>query len=120
MDMVEKVAAALFNLEHDGAFGNKASTRMLFGRHRVTYDEIAQGVRDGVYDDLALGNVHKLARVVIEAMREPTEAMKDAGEDVVSEPFVGGRLTNPSKVWESMIDAALEVAEASDPESKLA
>lgn len=57
-------------------------------------------------DDVDFADVLKIARAAIEAMREPTEAMAVAGEDVVAAPFVGGRLTDPSAVWSAMIDAA--------------
>ena len=39
----------------------------------------------------------EMARVALEAMREPTEAMKDAGHAA----------TMPTMIWKAMIDAAL-------------
>lgn len=42
---------------------------------------------------------HTLARIAIEAMREPTKAMLKAGTMYV---------TPPHKVWPAMIDAALK------------
>lgn len=44
------------------------------------------------------------ARAVIEAIREPSEAMWDAGDDHCPHRDTA----NPTKVWAAMIDALLE------------
>jgi hypothetical protein len=54
----------------------------------------------------------KLAVAALEAAgflivpKEPTDAMIEAGNKPFDEPFVGGRLTDPCRVWEAMINAA--------------
>lgn len=49
------------------------------------------------------------AKTVIEAMREPTEAMVLAGYDTGSPGFCDepGENGTPAEVWDAMIDAAL-------------
>lgn len=51
------------------------------------------------------------ARAVIEALREPTEAMIAAGEDC---PIVNYDGNDPKQVWQAMIDAALKEPDGAD------
>ncbi|ASW06331.1 hypothetical protein [Rhizobium sp. 11515TR] len=51
----------------------------------------------------------ELAKAAIEAMREPTEKMVEAGFDCV--PPFGDH--NPDKAWRAMIDAALQEGKSS-------
>ena len=78
-------------------------------RHRVEECEPPEVT----WEEHAIHTVHHqvyfdVVRSVLAALREPTAAMLDAGEEPFAEPFVGGRLTDPCKVWEAMIDAALQ------------
>lgn len=56
----------------------------------------------------SLDDARKLARVAIEAMREPTEAMVHAAFDL--DEVVSGLLVSPipEKTWGAMIDEALK------------
>lgn len=64
-----------------------------------------------VFDD---GDAERLARVAIEAMRAPTEAMVSAGDDyqldLVDKEQPGWSATairDSLEIWQTMIDAAL-------------
>jgi hypothetical protein len=47
------------------------------------------------------------ARAVLQAIREPSEGMVEAGEEVAMRPFVAAGQFTP-ETWQAMIDAALE------------
>lgn len=100
--MVERVAAALFDRQFNGEFGGGITCRMLFGRDRITYAEVAKGVEDGTYTESCLSRARTDAHAAIEAMREPTKEMIGARE-------VPGVLegSDTRLVWMAMIDAAL-------------
>jgi hypothetical protein len=61
-------------------------------------DRVAKAIRDTAFEG---GGSREIARAVIEAMREPTEEMRDAATHVegVAEYF--------GEVWRAMIDEAL-------------
>jgi hypothetical protein len=86
MDMIERVARALFAVEWD----SKSSDPW-----------------EGAYADEREAWLQS-ARAAIEAMRDPTDAMKDAG-DLPTYQWVDDVASN---VWGRMIDAAL--SEGSD------
>ncbi len=73
-DMVERVALALCNHLNEGAAS--------------------------LYEELGEDTARDLARVAIAAMREPTEAMVDAGVEAAV-------CDNAPLAWPAMIDAAL-------------
>lgn len=102
--MVEKVAAALFDRQHNGKFSH-AVTMALFGKKRITYAEVAKGVEDGVYVESCLSKVRADARAAISAMREPTEEMIDEGG--CSLPDYNPGNADAAECWTRMIDAAL-------------
>ncbi len=55
-----------------------------------------------------LSKEETMARAAIEAMREPTEAMKAVGEDASASAIMRpGQVSPPIAAWDSMIDAAL-------------
>lgn len=56
--------------------------------------------------DIHQGEHVRAARVVIEAMREPTERMDDAGLNKVLFAILADQ-PDPASVWTAMIDAAL-------------
>lgn len=87
MDMVEKAARAM-------AWSDllQAETEESLSRYGIVYDEIS-------VDE----NYMRLSRAAIEAMREPTEAMIDAGYDVGYSPDP----LPTDEVWRAMINAAL-------------
>jgi len=49
----------------------------------------------------------EMARVALEAMREPSEAMARVGEDVSAHFISRGYSSPPVEAWRAMIDAAL-------------
>lgn len=90
--MIERGAKALFaELRRQGE-GNLGSTYV------EDATDMGRVLIDGRID------LPALMRAAIEAMREPTDAMYDAGDE-----FVGslGDAGNAEKVWRAMIDAAL-------------
>ena len=73
-------------------------------------ERVARAISGG--DDPAnVLEIHRhRAKLAIEAMREPTEAMVDAGRnEPVSHSWGSGGefITDPDEVWQAMIDAAL-------------
>lgn len=52
------------------------------------------------------GIAKRVARAVLEAIREPSEAMLDAGEENGQVPYEPGIFVR--EAWQAMIDAALE------------
>lgn len=86
-EMVERVARGLWESEPViFAWGPQE-------RHRIPWDVAVERDLAGV------GIFRQFARAAIKAMREPTEAMCDAGDE-----YNG----NDRAVWQSMIDAALK------------
>lgn len=79
MDMVEKVARAIWTMRMEGGWNS--------------YDELP---------DNRKATVRTYARAAIEAMREPTELMFNAGHDCAGFGVDDG--------WPAMIDAALAEA----------
>jgi hypothetical protein len=66
------------------------------------------GVLDGIDDDVIAEIGRDTARAAIEAMREPTEAMAEAG--CKDQPW-GYGINDAMQTWRSMIDAALSEQE---------
>lgn len=83
-EMIERVAAAIYAVQPHLNTGKPVPWLELIGPLREKSIE--------------------LARAAIEAMREPTEEMMDAGESADPTPE---RDTNAIRVWGRMIDAAL-------------
>lgn len=81
MNMVERVAKTMFALEGGNVAEWEGSLLQEHGREAR----------------------RKMARVIIKAMREPTEEMAYAGLESCDEP----RLTGMISAWRAMIDAAL-------------
>jgi len=76
---------------------------------RVLEDEIRRQCTTGEASLECVDDCDKylMARAVLCAIRESSEAMVDAGEAVAVRPFVAaGRFT--PETWQAMIDAALE------------
>jgi hypothetical protein len=74
-------------------------------------DRVAAAIRPLLYgsDLMADSEVGDIARAAIEAMREPTEAMVEAGWDTGLEYGPGDALAvNPEVCFSAMIDAALK------------
>ena len=82
MSMIEKIAEAIYERVRKGA------------RHMPPWAEQPETVKDWH---------RKIARVAVEAMREPTAEMVDA-DDVP----MHGDFMDPIRTWEAMIDKALE------------
>jgi hypothetical protein len=90
-EMIERVAdevGAVFTAEHDALL----ATLLTPGGAKDT---------TAVVDALLL----KIAGAVLKAMREPTEAMIEAGGDC---PIVNYDGNDPREVWQAMLDAALK------------
>lgn len=95
MTMIEDVARAMFEHEHPHD-GHPATRRWTFDGAGGEIQEYWRG--------------H--ARAAIETMREPSDAMVDAGEPVVyncysPEPGEGLDINPALPIWIAMIDAAL-------------
>ncbi len=69
------------------------------------------GARWDLFDDEHKDAARDLARAAIEAMREPTEEMKEAGSDFVYEAWGDGK-TIAREAWQANIDAALGKVDA--------
>ena len=91
MTMIERVAWRLWRADSEDA-GVPASVTN--GRTQEAFAEQSEDTRRRWL---------KFARAAIEAMREPTDAMIDAG----AMPDCNDPHGRPSTVWGSMIDAAL-------------
>lgn len=89
MSMVDRVAAVL-----DEHLGHEV--RRWFERCGCT-DEKARRV--------SLEMINDAARAVIEAMREPTDAIKEAGSGFIYEAWGDGKVI-AAEAWEAMINAA--------------
>lgn len=103
-EMVEKVASVLFDQEYSGPY-SKVLTHAIFGCDKITYAEVKLGIENGLYTAAALSNVHALARATIEAMREPTKEMLEAGWEHTDDPCWR---EDVAEAWRAMIDAALK------------
>jgi fructose-1,6-bisphosphatase/inositol monophosphatase family enzyme len=66
--LVEAIAAALFERQHNSQFAHNVLTEMLFGKAHVTYAEVAKGIADGVYTANSLSAVHADARAALSAI----------------------------------------------------
>jgi len=71
------------------------------------------------FDELSRSKYMGDARAVIEAMREPTEAMTAAAWDTLDwgPPMAVKDEAMPAPVWRCMIDAALDTGEKKDAEN---
>ena len=95
MDMIERVARAIFDQENVD-FSRCVLNIAMFGTPEVTWEMICSGTINHSVGD----KYRKLARAAIAAMREPTEEMCLAGcKDVFDDP---------RGIWRLMIDAAFE------------
>lgn len=109
-EIIERVAKALENTRHL-AIGASLTNK----NHMAVWDtQASECVADGFADDKAAADGIRTyrARAVIEAMREPTEAMQRAG--FLANVWTNtakidvGRVTMPAdEAWQAMIDAAL-------------
>lgn len=103
-EMIERVASAI-----DGASPGKSELRFssYSGIREVTVQHIPTGI--AVNAPSAAAGVRRLASLLcacaaIEAMREPTADMFDAGHKCAQELGADGALIGP---WRAMIDQAL-------------
>ena len=83
--------------------------RAICASQGLDWDAQANAMTSGAGDDDEQEGYREMARAAIEAMREPTGSMVDAGARSVE--IVGfGRFSlqgQPSKAWRTMVDAAL-------------
>jgi hypothetical protein len=70
MDLVEKIAAVLFDHKFNGQFGGGVAARMLFGKDRITYAEVLKGVEDGTYAESSLSDARNEACAVLSCIEE--------------------------------------------------
>jgi hypothetical protein len=91
-EMVERVIAAVMADLKDQLGGKKM------------HDPNAPTWTDWSADGNSI-DVERCVRAAIAAMREPTDAMEDAGFREIGEPV---REENAAAVWRAMIDEALE------------
>jgi N-methylhydantoinase B/oxoprolinase/acetone carboxylase alpha subunit len=93
-DMIERVARAI-----------SAHYVRLSGGDSPIFDELTEGERDDLRAE---------ARAAIEVMREPTEAMCDAGGTEVWDRYEDDYPEGAAAAWRKMIDAALGIIEPED------
>ena len=94
-EAVELVARALFkhDVERERPFSGVDYVRMIYGDPPCAWEQLCQTAQD---------DFREQARAAIAGLREPTEAMCEAGDDAVDAPTHRARY-----VWPAMIDAAL-------------
>lgn len=90
MSMVERVARTIHEHHAFECIGED-----------TPWDEVNE-VFEQAQDDY-----RKVARAVIEAMREPTDEIKEAGSGFIYEAWGDGKII-AAEAWEAMIDAALK------------
>lgn len=104
-EMIERVARAICQ----SAFDRGVYDRVTCG------DALGLSQRQVTVDDM--WQLHRAeARAAIEAMREPTDAMCEAGAIYYHDNYQEGRAkeqTTAQPIWEAMVDAALKESEPS-------
>lgn len=96
-DMVERVAKALFR------------SRYFYPEHEAFWPDRLDELVNG--PPFEADGYRSMARAAIEAMREPTEEMKEAGSAFVYEAWGHGP-TIAREAWQANIDAALGKVDA--------
>lgn len=117
-EMIERVAKALWDLHQSGTYILFASNEMMFGREwygkvvpwsYVTGPDVVPSCAEQYRDQ---------ARAAIEALKEPTEEMKEAGAVACAKTI--SRTKSANVCYRAMIDAALssssEAAAPTTPE----
>lgn len=71
-------------------------------------DKVATALADSLDDGLNWQDYREQAVTAIEAMKDPTNEMLNAGWGTISTHVIDGR---PEEIWPAMIDAALKEEE---------
>lgn len=94
MDMVERVARAIDPQAFDGRYPTTYPPQNIIARDRFLAGERRQK------------KARKQARAVLAALREPTEAMIAAADNLNPGSGLPYEPGSPAQVWRAMIDAA--------------